>query len=81
MLYHWYVVSTISKRGFYIWPKAYNAAKVIIGATEAPKYDFKESRVARDGGFVGLALDFDNHGDEVDSRISNWCDQIRANFS
>lgn len=30
---------------------------------------------------MGLALDFDNHGDEVDSRISNWCDQIRANFS
>lgn len=53
----------------------------IVGATEAPKYDFKESRAAKDGGFVGLALDFDNYGDEVDSRISNWCDQIRANFN
>ncbi|WP_458396742.1 flavodoxin [Campylobacter sp.] len=53
----------------------------IVGATAAPSFDFTDSKASKDGGFVGLALDFDNYGDQVDEQIANWCDQIRANFS
>ena len=49
----------------------------VIGEWPVEGYDFTESKAARDGSFVGLALDDDNQADKSDARICSWVEKIR----
>ena len=53
----------------------------IVGAVSTDGYTFDESEAAKDGKFVGLALDADNESDKTEERISNWVEQIRSDFA
>lgn len=50
----------------------------MIGYTSTDGIEFEESKSVRDGKFLGLAVDMVNYGDEMESRISEWCDQIKS---
>lgn len=44
------------------------------------EYYFEESKAVVDGKFVGLALDEDNQSEFTDSRIEQWCNDIKNEF-
>lgn len=52
----------------------------IIGFTPNEGYEFDASRALRGNLFVGLPLDFDNHADQVESKIKSWVKQITKEF-
>ena len=43
-------------------------------------YEFSESRAAKDGEFLGLALDEVNQSELTDERIDAWVEQIQKEF-
>lgn len=49
----------------------------VIGFTSAAGYVFESSRALRKDQFAGLALDFENQGKLVNTRIKQWVEQIR----
>ena len=49
----------------------------LVGFTSAGDYSFENSRALRNDQFAGLALDFENQGRQVNSRIKKWVEQIR----
>ncbi|MGD8779155.1 MAG: flavodoxin [Ignavibacteria bacterium] len=52
----------------------------IVGHWPTDGYEFEESKAARDGKFVGLALDEDNQSEMTDERIDKWLEQIKADL-
>ena len=52
----------------------------IIGKTSTEGYEFNESRAAKDGEFLGLALDEVNQSEWTDERIDAWVEQIQKEF-
>ena len=52
----------------------------IIGKTSTEGYEFNESRAAKDGEFLGLALDEVNQSELTDERIDAWVEQIQKEF-
>ncbi|MCG8480371.1 MAG: flavodoxin [Spirochaetales bacterium] len=57
---------------------AERAGATIIGHTDTTDYAFDESRAARDGALVGLAVDEDNQSDKTDGRIEAWVASLKA---
>lgn len=60
-----------------IYDAAAAAGARMIGQVPVDGYSFSESKSARDGKFVGLALDEDNESDKTDDRIAKWVDSIK----
>jgi len=54
------------------------AGAKMVGYSDADGYDFSESKSVKDGKFLGLPLDQDNEGDQSESRIAAWVDQLKA---
>ena len=52
----------------------------IIGKTSTEGYEFNESRAAKNGEFLGLALDEVNQSELTDERIDAWVEQIKKEF-
>jgi len=52
----------------------------IIGHTPNKGYRFDASKALRGDVFVGLPLDFDNHTDQVETKIKDWVKQIAKEF-
>jgi len=52
----------------------------IIGAWPTDGYEFEASSAARNGSFVGLALDADNQNDMTPDRIQQWTAQLTTMF-
>lgn len=48
----------------------------VVGATPTSGYDFTASLAARDGKFVGLALDEDGQQGKSEQRITSWIAQL-----
>ena len=57
---------------------AAQAGATIIGHTDITDYTFDESRAAKDGKLVGLAVDEDNQSDKTDWRIEAWVASLKA---
>ncbi|MBN1158632.1 MAG: flavodoxin [Bacteroidales bacterium] len=49
----------------------------LAGFTSVEGYQFEGSKAVRGDQFTGLALDFENQGKEINSRIKNWVKQLR----
>jgi flavodoxin I len=41
---------------------------------------FERSKACRGDKFVGLALDFENQGKQVNQKIKDWVDQLKKEF-
>ena len=52
----------------------------MVGVTENEGYEFKRSRALKQGKLCGLALDFENAGDEVAGRVEAWAEQLKREF-
>lgn len=54
-----------------------------IGYWPNDVYEFNESQALTDDKqyFLGLALDDENEFDQTDSRIQQWCDQLKQHFT
>ncbi|HYX06143.1 MAG TPA: flavodoxin [Bacteroidales bacterium] len=52
----------------------------IIGETSAEGYSFENSKAFRNGKFIGLALDLDNHSKLIDDKIKDWAGQLKKDF-
>ncbi len=52
----------------------------LIGFTPVKGFTFESSRAVRDDHFAGLALDFENQGTQVNSRIKKWAEQLKGEF-
>jgi flavodoxin I len=53
----------------------------LIGFTSAEGYQFESSRALRGKQFAGLALDFENQGNQINKKIKNWVEQLHREFS
>ena len=53
----------------------------LVGFTPGKGYLFESSKAVRGDHFAGLALDFENHGTQVNSRIKNWVEQLKGEFN
>ena len=53
----------------------------IIGATSTEGYTFEDSKSVRNNQFVGLMLDFENQHNLNESRIENWCKQLKKQLT
>lgn len=53
----------------------------LIGSTSTDGYSFSASRAARDGRFVGLALDDDNQAKLTEPRLQAWARQLIRELS
>jgi flavodoxin I len=53
----------------------------IVGYTSTKGYTFEQSLAQEGDQFTGLALDFENEGKKVNSRVENWCKQLENEFS
>jgi len=52
----------------------------LIGFTPVKGFTFESSKAVRGEQFVGLGLDFENQGNQVNSRIKKWVEQLRGEF-
>ncbi len=57
---------------------AEKAGATIVGKTSQDGYTFDESRAARDGELLGLAIDEENQGDMTDDRVAAWVSQLSS---
>ncbi len=60
--------------------KALERGAQLVGFTPITGHNFDASRAARDGKFVGLALDEDNQSELSEERIKAWAKQLQAEF-
>ncbi len=58
-----------------------NAGAEIVGYTSTDGYSFTGSRGVRDGQFLGLALDQENHANLTPGRIQAWVKQLKQAFN
>lgn len=60
---------------------ATKAGATLIGdKVDVADYSFDESTAAKDGYFVGLALDEDNEYEKTEARVDSWISQIKVAF-
>jgi flavodoxin I len=52
----------------------------LIGFTPVKGYAFESSKAVRGEQFAGLALDFENQGTQVNTRIKKWAEQLKGEF-
>jgi len=52
----------------------------VVGFTPVKGFEFESSQALRDGQFTGLALDFENHGSQINTRIKKWVEQLKKEF-
>jgi len=52
----------------------------LIGFTLVKGYEFESSRAVRGDKFTGLALDFENQGSQINSKIKKWVEQLKEEF-
>jgi flavodoxin I len=52
----------------------------LIGYTSTDGYSFESSKACRGDKFVGLALDFENQGKQINQKILVWVDQLKKEF-
>ena len=52
-----------------------------IGETSVEGYEFEYSRAARDGKFVGLAIDNENQRHLTDARVVAWVEQLKREIA
>jgi flavodoxin I len=52
----------------------------LVGLTPVQGYKFESSRALRGDKFSGLALDFENQGNQINSRIKKWAEQLKGEF-
>ena len=52
----------------------------LIGFTAVKGFTFERSKAVRGEQFAGLALDFENQGTQVNSRIKKWAEQLKGEF-
>jgi len=53
----------------------------LVGYTSAEDYQFEHSRAEREGSFIGLAIDFENQGTKNKTRVKNWVEQLKKEFT
>lgn len=53
----------------------------IVGHTSTKGYEFEHSRAVREDKFLGLAIDYENQGSKNKSRISEWVEGLKNEFS
>jgi len=52
----------------------------LTGYTSTNGYEFERSKACRGDQFVGLALDFENQGKQINQKIKDWVDQLKKEF-
>ena len=52
----------------------------LVGFTSAQGFEFESSRALRGEQFTGLALDFENQGNQINQRIKKWVEQLKQEF-
>jgi flavodoxin I len=52
----------------------------LIGYTSTEGYSFERSKACRVDKFIGLALDFENQGKQINQKIKDWVDQLKKEF-
>jgi flavodoxin I len=52
----------------------------LIGFTSSEGNTFESSKALRGNQFTGLALDFENRGKQINSRIKDWGNQLKKEF-
>jgi flavodoxin I len=52
----------------------------LVGFTPATGYKFESSVALRGDQFAGLALDFENQGNQINQRIRKWAEQLKQEF-
>lgn len=60
-----------------LYDAAQGAGATMVGEVSTDGYSFDDSAAARDGKFVGLALDEVNEPDQTDERLDAWVEQIK----
>ena len=58
-----------------------NRGAKLVGLTSAKGYEFESSRALRGDAFAGLALDFENQGNQINNKIKKWAEQLKKEFS
>ena len=66
----------------YLWEKVVHLGAITVGDWPNKGYDFANSRALNKDKslFVGLALDFENQSEIVDTLIHKWCKQVLKDF-
>jgi len=64
-----------------LYDEVVKAGAKVVGEVSTDGYTFDGSDAARNGKFVGLALDADNQSDKTEGRISAWIEQIKPHFA
>jgi flavodoxin I len=52
----------------------------LVGFTSTDGYSFESSKACRGNMFLGLALDFENQGKQINQKIKDWVDQLKKEF-
>jgi flavodoxin I len=52
----------------------------LVGFTSVKGYEFEHSRALRGEQLAGLALDFENQGSQINTRIKKWVEQLKQEF-
>lgn len=52
----------------------------LIGFTSTEGYDYEGSLAERGDQFMGLALDYENQGKQIDAKVKDWVAQIEKEF-
>lgn len=53
----------------------------IVGHTSTEGYHFEKSNAVRNSMFLGLAIDFENHGTQIKERVKKWVKQLQSELS
>lgn len=52
-----------------------------VGSVPTDGYNFEDSEAAKDGHFVGLAIDDVNESDKTEERVANWVNQLKEELA
>jgi len=52
----------------------------VVGFTSVQGFEFESSRALRGEQFTGLALDFENQGNQINQLIKKWVEQLKQEF-
>lgn len=57
------------------------AGATLVGLTSTEGYTFRKSRALRHDKWCGLVVDLDNHSEQAEKKIGEWCKQVKAELA
>lgn len=57
-----------------------NAGATLVGFTSPKDYTFEQSKALKNNKLQGLIIDIENQSTKTDTRIKEWCEQLKKEF-